>query len=263
MSSETHVNNSGFPLQIGLAKKIEASNLGWKVLYEEHSWQNESGAGFIDLVLEDRYKTLLMNIECKRVRDTSWIFLVPSTNQKKMRLSKLWISHRSGGEWKCFNWVDIQIEPDSYQSKYCVVPGQDPKARPMLERTAASVVSSTEALAVEEAKAISEKYSSVRMYINVIVTTADLKVCNFEPDRIDLINGEVENGSFEDVPFIRFRKQLSFDSPEAAELPSEDPIRGLVSQKENTVFIVQASEFINFLSQLELPDNINSIIKNC
>ena len=78
MSLEKHVNNSGFPLQIGLAHQVKSttSRHGWKVLYQEHSWKNESEAGFIDLVLEDKHRTWLMNIECKRVLDTSWLFLV-------------------------------------------------------------------------------------------------------------------------------------------------------------------------------------------
>lgn len=264
MSLEKHVNNSGFPLQIGLAHQVKSTNLqhGWKVLYQEHSWKNESESGFIDLVLEDRNRTWLMNIECKRVLDTSWIFLVSTVKNKKSRDCKLWISYFPDSESKCFNWVDIHIDPETYQSSFCIIPGQDRKARPMLERTAAAVVSSTEALAVEEERAISEKYSSLRMYTNVIVTTANLKVCAVDPSKIDLADGKIKEVKFKNIPFLRFRKQLSFNAVVNKDCSWMDQTRSLISQKENTVFIVQASEFISFLSEIELPDDIGSYIKN-
>jgi len=264
MSLEKHVNNSGFPLQLGLAHKIKstASEHGWKVLYQEHSWKNVSEGGFIDLVLEDRYRTWLMNIECKRVLDTSWIFIVPPGKYSKHRHCKLWISCLSDKNLKCFNWVDIPVDPETYQAQFCVIPGQDKKARPMLERTAAAVVSSTEALAVEEASVLSEKYSNLRIYTNVIVTTANLKVCRVDPNKVDLVDGTLKEFLFEDVPFLRFRKQLSYNAVVNKEDSKEDSIRSLISQKENTVFIVQASEFIKFLKDIELPDNVRPYIEN-
>lgn len=262
MSLEQHINNSGFPLQIALSNLVKNTNSqhGWNVLYEEHGWKNNEASGFIDLVLEDRFKTWLMNIECKRVQDTSWIFLVPTGASKSRRKTKLWVTNKSVGDIKCFNWFDIPMDPETYQSEYCVVPGQDSKSRPMLEHVAAEVVSSTEALANEEANIIPEEYSNLRIYQNVIVTTAELKVCLIDPKLIDLTDGKVQNATFVNVPFVRFRKQLSHPPSDIKMDRWGDAIHSLKNSKENTVFIVQALEFLRFLQESELPDNIRSYV---
>ena len=79
---EKLVNSSGFPLQIALQHLIESkkSDHGWDVLSHEHPWANkEAGSeGFIDLILVNNSDRHIMVVECKRVRDTYWIFLVPS-----------------------------------------------------------------------------------------------------------------------------------------------------------------------------------------
>lgn len=259
MSLEKHVNNSGFPLQLGLAHQIKSTNQqhGWSLLYQEHGWKNATESGFIDIVIEDKTRTLLMNIECKRVLDTSWIFLVPTSHAKLRRHCKMWVSTSSDAKVKCYDWIDIPIDPETYQSQFCVVPGQDPKARPMLERTAASVVASTEALAFEEARSLSKEYSHLRIYMNIIVTTAGLKVCKVDPAKIDLTNGMLQDAQFEDVPYIRFRKQMSHPLEYKKPKSWPDQVHALISQKENSVFIVQASKFIEFINAIEMPDDIS------
>jgi hypothetical protein len=87
-----HVDSSGFPLQLAIARYVQNSGTGWGVLYEEHAWHNGEESGFIDLVLEDQTKTWLMNIECKRVRDSDWIFLRKSGSSPTRRNAKLWVS---------------------------------------------------------------------------------------------------------------------------------------------------------------------------
>jgi hypothetical protein len=162
MALKSHVNNSGFPLQLAIVNQVRTEAPDWKVLYEEHEWSSATGSGFLDIVIEDTYKTWLMNIECKRVRDTTWIFLIDHREPTTKRIAKLWVSHRDmGGELDFFDWVDIPMAPASAQSAFCVVPGQDSKAKPMLERTAAEVVHSTEALAIEESKILTDRYSGL------------------------------------------------------------------------------------------------------
>ena len=73
-------NDSGFPMQIAVARQVNETLFihGWRVRYTEHSWSSlsqENQNGFIDLVLEDKHRSTLAVIECKRVRDTAWIFL--------------------------------------------------------------------------------------------------------------------------------------------------------------------------------------------
>jgi hypothetical protein len=242
--------------------KTTSSNHGWKVLYEEHGWKDKETSGFIDLVLEDKYRTWLMNVECKRGQETTWVFLVQRGAKVSKRRTKLWITKKSTEEMKSFSWYDIQMDPETYESSFCVVPGQDSKSRPMLERIAANVVSSTEALAIEEANILSIRHSNLRIYQNVIVTTAELKICEMDPAEVDLTNGRVKNANFIDVPFVRFRKQLSHASFEQQNENGVDEPRSLTNRKENTVFIVRALNFFQFLKECELPDNIGSYIQS-
>ena len=67
----------------------------------------------------------------------------------KTTRANLWISH---GDLR--GWLDANVDPPSFESRFCVLRGQNPKAearnRPMLERSASELVLSTEALAAEE-----------------------------------------------------------------------------------------------------------------
>lgn len=256
MSLEQHVNSSGFPLQLALANSVRSGGTsGWTVLYEEHAWKLGEESGFIDLVLEDQYKTWLMNIECKRVRDSEWIFLRPTGTTQTRKHAKLWVTHRSPRN-TFFDWTDVPMAPSSPESQYCVVPGQDAKARPMLERVAASVVQSTEALAKEELESISDSYSQLRIYQNVIVTTAALKVCDVDVAKINLADGEIDKGtSFTDVPYVRFRKQLGASATVVQAAADTYSLSQRIKERESTVFVVSSSRFSEFLMSCDLPEN--------
>jgi hypothetical protein len=255
MSLYQQVNSSGFPLQLAIAHAVRTSRVGWDVLYEEHAWSDEDEDGFIDLVLEDQHKTWLMNIECKRVRDSEWIFLRDAKSSPERRHAKLWVTHRSPNH-SYFDWVDVPMDPPAAESQFCVVRGQDPTSRPMLERIAASVVRSTEALAAEEMKIVSDRYSSLRIYQNVIVTTAELKVCEVDVSKINVQKGEIDADSkFVDVPFVRFRKQLHVASdPLPRPVTNTAELQNLVGRRESTVFVVNSAAFMQFLSACEMSD---------
>lgn len=262
MTLRQHVNNSGFPLQLAVADYVKHSSGGWNVLYEEHAWRTNTNSGFIDLVLEDQYKTWLMNIECKRVRDADWVFLKANGSASERRHAKLWVTRIASDEsldW--FDWVDVPMDPSSVESAYCVVPGQDPKSRPMLERTAATGVESTEALARQEADGLSKHYSELRIYQNVIVTTAALHVCEFDISEIDIGTGELGNNSkFRQVPYVRFRKQLGAKALGEQRASDSTMLRKIEKNKESTVFIVNSSHFGDFLGACELPDDLERFI---
>jgi len=238
-----HINLSGFPLQIGLANAINSSRNvhGWSVLHQEHGWANESTgeSGFIDLVVENQHRTVVLNIECKRPQEATWQFLLPKPSDKQRTHCKFWTSYLSKRSTKYFDWLDLAIEPSSYESEFCVVAGQDSKSRPMLERTAATVVASTEALAQEEANLLRDlSHERLRVYISVIATTAKLEACKFDPQDIDLQKGTITTAEYEEVPFLRFRKQLS----PHPKLPKKDgwadEFKAFAKAKENTVFII-------------------------
>lgn len=208
------VNRGGFPFQIGIKRAVEKSRKdhAWKVITEEHPWKNEmsSESGFIDLILKHQSGTQLLLVECKRVIDCEWIFLLPSNNQKTWR-AKSWTSYLP----KLFDWLDFLTWPDSFESKFCVVRGQDDK-KPMLEREASKIVEATEAFAMEEKLLLIAESNDLRAYFSVIVTTADLKICKFDHDDIDIKSGLFSKRDFEDVPFIRFSKPLTPRNEKAA-----------------------------------------------
>lgn len=261
MDKKKIVNGSGFPLQLAVAHAIK-NNSTWNLLYEEHEWHTEHDRGFIDLVIEDQNRTWVMNIECKRVRNSTWLFLGDSNSSIDRRVAKLWITSRKNAEkLNYFGWVDLAMDPGSVQSLYCVVAGQDDKAKPMLERVAATVVKSTEALALHEANVICDDYATLRIYQNVIVTTAELWVCNADPSRIDIATGEVgDDSEFTKVPYLRFRKQLGSEVDSQMLVSDIYSLQKLSKQRESTVFVVNSSSFVEFLTACELPENLTSFI---
>jgi hypothetical protein len=248
------VNSSGFPLQIAISDAIKKADMDqkWGVLAEEHPWSNQiSGQnGFIDLILDYDPATQILVVECKRVRDSEWVFLVPSDkNGKNCRRAKAWTSYPS----KCFfGWLDRDVKPGSPESNYCVVAGQDAKSKPMLERVASEVVEATEALAREERSLGVPRSGEIRTYFSAIVTTADLKICLFDKSEIDIASGEIPQCDFEDVQWIRFRKSLTARNEDSREDSTGKEINKIFQEKERTVFVVNSVFFLDFLKAWEI-----------
>jgi hypothetical protein len=239
-------NSSGFPLQIKIANAANSTN--WKVLLQEHPWHSsETGAeGFLDIVLNKpgRFNRDIMVIECKRVRDAKWIFLIPKLQPSHRYHACLWESKYIEGKWIKFGWEDWVADPASYESQFCAMPGHEHGRRTLLERTAAELIEATEALALQE-KRLAPKGSDLRrLYIPVIVTTAELIVSYFEPEFISLKDGSLPNNSlFENISYIRFRKSLTTKISSDA-----NDIKEMHIMTERTVFVVNAekiNEFIN------------------
>jgi len=71
-------NESGFPLQIAIEHVVRQTSAahGWQVRHSEHAWHNpaDGQSGFIDLVLSDSNGFAYAVVECKRVRNTTWLF---------------------------------------------------------------------------------------------------------------------------------------------------------------------------------------------
>jgi hypothetical protein len=111
----------------------------------------------------------------------------------------------------------------------------------MLERTAAELILATEAVADEEFRIPTIGMS----YSPVIVTTAELSVCHYNPSDISLDTGEISNASFEIVPYVRFRKSLVQGGAQGETLTK------IASESERTVFVVNANKFISFLQEWE------------
>ena len=252
------VNQSGFPLQIALADSIHSSRKShhWEVVYSEHAWKDreENESGFADLVVRHRHTGLTIVIECKRVLESEWIFHVPGACAPNRREAKAWATSYANGNLQRYGWLDLAIDPATAQSEFCVIPGQDSKAKPMIERIAADLVSSTAAIAKEERSLLAANGNGLYLYFCAIVTTAKLKVCVFDPTTVTLEDGKLPSAVFDEVPFLRFRKQLSTRQIEVASL--EQPTAyALARAKEQTVFVIEAEAIVRFLSEFELDNH--------
>lgn len=253
-----HVNSSGFPLQIGIKRKVDATTdqHGWKTLYTEHAWTNQySGeSGFIDLVLSNQAGTIFFNVECKRVLDTSWIFITEKAGNQNRRHAKCFVFSQSGNSIKWFEWADLTLEPSTPESQFCVIPGTGNNKRTLIERSAAELVFSTEGLAAEQKSITRPSGETLCIYFNVIVTTAKLNLCLFDSANIDLKDGSVSDPYFKEIPYIRFRKQLK-EVPPNLEKYSDPYGINLERIKESTVFVVNAENLLRFLEEFEVDNS--------
>jgi hypothetical protein len=244
------VNLSGYPLQIGIEELIKQSSMYhlWSIIGREHLWRNIEfdKEGFIDLILSRNNSRMV--IECKRVLDKDWIFLVTDLNKysrSKARLLSSLIQLPNPN----YEWVDIDYDPSTFESQFCIM-GRD-KDRPSLEKLSSDLLLAMESLAIEERSILllSTPVTPINIaYVPVIITTANLHVCTFHPSDVNLDDGKVAiKSNFEKVDYVRFRKGLStanFNNIQAAH-----DIKELNKLNEQTVFIVQANKFANFLNQ--------------
>lgn len=252
-------NDSGFPLQIAIEHQVtETKDVhGWTVHRTEHAWTNrfDQQSGFIDLVLQDQYRTTFLVLECKRVRQATWLFMHPNGSAQPRRHAKCWVTHFANDEMPHYGWHDVPIDPKSPEAVFCAIRGQSVNDRTtLLERVGGELVSATEALAEEERDFRPPNYPTVRFYFNVIVTTADLKVAKFNPQDVSLADGTIDYAEIESVPFVRLRKQLSM---RPVRLTPEDFHNNadLAYSRQNTVFVVRADYLLSFLEEFDIPNS--------
>ena len=251
------VNQSGFPLQLAIDRMVEdrSAQLGWKVVYREHGWKSPDGqSGFADLVLEDRHGTSVLVIECKRVLEADWLFLEELPQKPPSRRTRLWATNTADSGKEHSGYYDARAQPESRESMYCVVAGQDAKSRPMLERVAAETTAAMEAIAIEEHPVITKRQYGLRMYVPVIVTTARLVVSRFDAKLVTLQNGEASAVSHEVQPWIRFRKQFSSEYAVQPKNPEWD-FSELAAAKEKLVYVVNVQSFADFLAKWGVENN--------
>lgn len=246
-------NSSGFALQLGVIHSINQSR-DWRVVVEEHPWrsQERGSEGFIDIVAMNSHPGFgAMVIECKRVRQAAWVFLIPKTSPSLSGHVTVWYTRRTESNWIKSGWARCQADPSTYQSQYCAIPGQDQGRRTLLERTASDLIESVEALAYQEVLLAESNQTSnfSRVYVPVIVTTARLFVAAFDPSTISLNDGDLPpDASLIEVPYLRFRKALTIGDG----FPSGSGLRELSEASERTVFIVNAESITAFADGLEL-----------
>lgn len=257
------VNGSGFPLQIALQNQINKTTdtHGWKVLSIENPWKDAETQreGFIDLVLIHWKSTMRIVIECKRRLDTEWIFLHPSPSLKNRSHSRVWRTHVINDNTHACHWTDCQVEPSTPETAFCVMPGGKGE-RSILEHTASELIEATEAFAIQEYSIHrNRKHGLVALYFPLIVTTATLKVCTFDPHNVSMETGEIANTAstaFTTVPAIRFRKSLSVKDNHRASI---DNISDAIQAREMTVFVVNAANLLEVLKDWEIIDRVYNV----
>ncbi len=126
-----------------------------------------------------------------------------------------------------------------------------------LEKLSGEILLSLEYFATEETLLIKsllervQRSPSSMSYLPVIVTTASLKKMTFNPSAVDIKNGKIDQSesTVSPVEFLRFRKNLATNLD--YEKPPTNTLRELNQLNDRTVFVVQAENFIKFLSNVE------------
>jgi hypothetical protein len=258
------INESGFPLQLGLASLANSSR-EWRVILTEHPWQDPQGESekFIDIVLRGHGQggPLRLVTECKRAKDTEWIFLrEPSNygnNGHRSSLRARMAANYVGMTAPVDEWVDVQFEPRSPEALFCVVRKNNQRSQELLEKTAAEIARATDALAHQELLIHHAPQTGQpnlnsgmsRLYIPVIVTTAKMSICDADYDSVDLETGEVTGAVSVPSPVVRFRKSFGSDGSKMASMLS---IESFAKQSERSVLVIQADAFESFLQRAEL-----------
>jgi hypothetical protein len=254
---KTIVNSSGFIFQLALEYKIKRTRKDhhWEVIAHEHPWHDsETGAhGFIDLILKKGRFCLV--IECKRPSDAVWIFINPNNKRDKVdRARLLWVHSYEATQGMTYfpdptcGWSDFEFTPESPQSEFCSIRGQGETDSPLLERISSQLISSVECLAHEEIEMTKHrKEENTNIYIPVIVTTAQLELCHFDPEKISLSDGKLSQGSFTPSPSILFRKSLVTQSNSFV-----TDIRQANEDKTRTVLVVNSNSFCEILKSINI-----------
>ncbi|MDF1789587.1 MAG: hypothetical protein P1U82_27240 [Verrucomicrobiales bacterium] len=241
-------NASGFPLQLAVASAVESATArnGWRVSTYEHAWKSNGQSGFADLVLENKEKNITrMVVECKK-RKGSLLFYCPSgKDEETARFGVRW-GFRLPNKYDEGGWEDVKFDPPSLEAEFCIVNGDgNGRQRTMLEGLAHEVIQSVCGICDEELRLSEDDYGgSALVYMPVIVTTAALRVCKFKLDDVSLETGEISDAEFESVPFIRFRKTLTFDNADLTACSTLDDAR---RSNERTVLVVHAASCLDFL----------------
>jgi hypothetical protein len=264
------INKSGFPFQLRVEHDIHLGHQThrWSVESREHAWSNGEGrSGFIDIVLaHTQHTTFRLVIECKRIkandaRQLRWLFLLPEQSPKPTMLASCFeveanaLNHNSDGpQWREVRvWDNVNLAPLSFQSEFCVLTSDEQRKQPILENLASEVLESIEGLAQEEInlELSQNKPRHKRLFIfPAIVTNAELAYCHFDPGKVKLYDGTLNESDVEikTVPFIRFRKSLDTNFP----VGTFSYLRSANRARERTVFVVNAASMTEFLTDWQM-----------
>jgi hypothetical protein len=242
----SRVNKTGYPFQIAIAQSIIQSA-------DRHQWALTAtefpvGKDYIDIVLQR--DNLIACIECKRVLDGAWTFVINEDNRLNVaecrlewlngRLPRMGMLGKPNPRTFCANFSMCLGSPESM---FCILPRE--KATYSLEQIASDLVAISSNLLDEPDLYFAGDF---QVAVPVVVTNAPLYVCKYGPTERHLLSGELADGEgeFRSVPYVRFRKSL-------VQYPGNVYERGQVqlaewqADRERTVFVVQASSLVEFL----------------
>ncbi len=258
------INRSGFPFQLKVEHDIRATEgtHHWSVATREHAWDTDGKSGFIDLVLKHKQvSTFRLVIECKRVkaddaRQLQWLFLV---EQAKSDFVGTASSFEVEADIGARIWDDVLVSPASLESQFCVLQGDDPRRSSLLEAIARDLLEAMEGLAqqeinVEQSIRNNEEVEPglhVQLFLfPVIVTNAKIVVCRFDPSRVTLEKGMLEENDADifEVPMIRFRKSLATEFPEGLFYGLDAANK----KRERTVLVVNAGHLTDILKDWQM-----------
>jgi hypothetical protein len=273
------VNQSGFPLQLGLQRLVERSQR-WQVGLVEHAWTDPLSGDpkFIDLVAIGKDRPWRLVIEAKRSRNTAWLFL---TGKHGANLKFDVQARAVSTEPPVDDWERTYFLPNSPAAAFCIVRKNNQYSQELIEKTAAELVRAADALAAQET-AISAReriragqpsslllgrpdgVPSTRLYFPVIVTTAKLYAAFGNYDETNLVDGDLPDITGEEVPLVRLTKSLSVPQAGAPGIRRNGTIQNLGSAAQRTVLVVQAQHFTELLESWQLKlDSAQSWLINC
>src|SRR5262249_39660498 len=90
---------------------------------------------------------------------------------------------------------------------------------------------------------------SGHLYAPVVITTATLYTCEFDPEKIDLKGGliEAENAKFASVPFVRFRKSIATNFKRKGQATTYSQANSL---NERTILVISSASLADTLKQI-------------
>lgn len=250
-STQDIITSSGYPLQIRLQHEIANTGNQHKFIVEaaEHRWVNHetNEEGFVDLIAISSKINLRFVLECKKVTNGVWNFLIP--NKQKQKTTDIRCLHATQN---ILSWTKTYIEPSSHQSAFCIPENNGEKDNRPLEKYASELLLSTEYLANECIRIKDPKTQNKEgiVFIPLIVTTALLQTCLFDSENISLETGILEQNSqtLQEVPYIRFHKNLATSLKYSSDAVND--LKSANKENERTVFVVQAKNLVDFLIEV-------------
>jgi hypothetical protein len=238
------IDKSGFPFQLAVERELRKLGRGssWDVATEV-----PVGDTFAEIVL--RSSNLMIVVECKRVDGDRWHFLLPKgANSNVARCRVEWHNSRATRPSMYIAGCDVvfcsecTMAEGSYEANVCVIPKGSPVSS--LEALSRYLLGITHQLGDLGGL----QYDASPTYvIPVIVTNAELSICEYRAAALDIESGRLGVAEFASADFVRFRKTLVSRRSNDYELRAVS-LQDWTSDRERTVFVVSPQGLARFVS---------------